>query len=352
MNVYTLVILIAGILLAGCDRPKELQHSENDSSKSSSSIDNPGSREPTTNAPRQPYAPGPKGEPPPEIKSLRTPIKIVYAVEFLDGGTNEIVLRDANGYLVQFFVYQDSFPNGKFPPNALVIGDPDDSNSARLPLNEHESQLLVSSLDDARKLVQNDKPIESLPEGQGPAEAQVRDLLRNPNGHKSEEEWKLIFALDTLKRLNNIKTFPLADLNEIKLRTARLQAVDLDATCKEFRDQAGQSRSETWKRLEPVFNTAMRSHHDKQDIAITLTKLLGEPDEAALKTVVRVFHIDNGEPIDNDVFTYLIGREIVSESIWIEYLVVDFRHPDALFSHIYTEGSPLPQTDKQDPKNK
>lgn len=84
---------------------------------------------------------------PTELKSFRQPIGIVSQVDFSDGGTIEVVLRDADDVILFLRLNQDWIPNG-FPPRALLIGMawPGKSEKLRLPVSTSEVELVVASL--------------------------------------------------------------------------------------------------------------------------------------------------------------------------------------------------------------
>jgi hypothetical protein len=266
--------------------------------------------------------PGAKGEPPGELRVFEPPCTLIEAGGFADGGTTWVALRDQAGTYLLFCVHQNLFEN-RFPPNALFVGayHPEET-SARLPFTTEEANLVITSLESALAL---HLPPEEMgqPDRVGdPTMEQIVDRLRPAEEKRSQEDWNLAFAKSALRRLKAVQKFPLADRGEVKARTARLAAINLEDAARAFRERAGELRRSEWETLEPVLKGRVQDMGAGANLAEFFTQTLGPPDAAALKEVESMVQspFGNPSPINGDVFAYPLGIDGLQYT-----LIVDFR---------------------------
>lgn len=275
------------------------------------------------NGERVDLPPGSHGEPPPELRKFVPPIELVNADGYSDFGTEWVVLRDSRGRRLVFCVYQDAYEDD-FLGNALYIGatHPRDS-SARLPLSDDEARLAVESLKSALAPLQAAKSPAKVDELEAAA---VRPADQDETQPLSKRDLVLGFAESVLRRLQNRDSVPLADVEELSARAARLQAVDLDDAAAEFRDREGEDRQSQWERLKPVLIARSRGVQP-EDLRAFFVEHLGRPDTGLLKRFESMIVSPdvNMTPIQDDALAFDLGGDDGEYA-----LIVDFRDPQSL----------------------
>jgi len=143
-----------------------------------------------------------------EVTELRTPIAIISAGEFWDGGTVWVKLRDAKGVVVQFSVAQSSF-DSEIPPDTLFLNASHPmERDARLPLTAKEAKLIVDRLQSA---VEKSATKEALRIASGdPIAFQTSEHFELPEDQqRTDQEWNVIFAANALQRLKKATSLPI-----------------------------------------------------------------------------------------------------------------------------------------------
>ncbi len=227
--------------------------------------------------------PSAKGQPPKEIRALVPPVKLMAAGEHWDGGTVWILLQDKREAKVLFCVTQNAFES-EIKGNSLFIGaDSANRTSARRPLSDQESALMLRSLKLAIEPRLNEKLRDFTNKGYDPLEYKTHEQFSVPEAERfSQDDWQVIFAVHALQRLETVEKQELADLDELAKRVAELEAVDLESAAAEFRSKSSTTRQAVWKRLKPVLAAELRARNPS-DPHQFLTKLLGKGDAEAAK---------------------------------------------------------------------
>ena len=142
-----------------------------------------------------------------EVTELTTPLEILDAKEFWDGGTTYVSLRDAEGRTLLFCVSQWA-SEATIPANTLFINAAHpDAPTARLPISEREAQLVVGSLRAAVLSALPRDELDSLANMGDPAENKMSEQYTIPPEKRwSAKKWKAVYAFDALRRLEARKS--------------------------------------------------------------------------------------------------------------------------------------------------
>lgn len=265
---------------------------------------------------------GPKGEPPRELLDFDEPVELIDAGGYLDGGTQWAHLRDSSGYDLLLNVTPDDEEITNAPTNSLMLGATHSGEtSARLPLSQAEARRAVGILKRAT--------------------AALREAISNNSVEPIETAIRVAeYAESILSRLGSVKSFSLADPVELATRAARLRAIDLHAMCTRFRSLAGRDREEVLEQMMPALAGDFRCRRfaSKDEVALAVRSLLGEPEPAALAAfgsmVTDTLWADR-TPIHDDVFAYLLTP---IDASFCRCLLVDFRHGEPVLSVVAGTG--------------
>jgi hypothetical protein len=147
-----------------------------------------------------------------EWTAFPAPVTIVDAMEYLDGGTTYVRLRDGKGKSMWLCVSQHGF-DGVVPPNTLFLdGVHPDQQTARLPLTDREASLVVDSLERGVEASLSAAERESLAKMGDPAEARLREQYSpRVKQQQSPQKWAAIYAFDALRRLRGRESHAVLD---------------------------------------------------------------------------------------------------------------------------------------------
>ena len=189
MNLHRLVFIVFGILLlAGISSCAEQKSTDRSTSGEPSAATDKTSR--------------PK---------LTSPITLVDAGEFADGGTTFVHLKDADQRELLLCISESAFAE-VIPANTLFLDAiHPQMPAARLPLNEEEAVSIVSTLETTLETEFPPSVRGDFEEWGDPLEHRWHEQHTKPQSEqRSVDEWKKIFAWDVLRRLKakpNFATF-------------------------------------------------------------------------------------------------------------------------------------------------
>ncbi len=139
---------------------------------------------------------------------LATPIKIVDAAEYSDGGTIYVRLLDADERGILLCVSQHAFES-PIPHNTLFLdANHPNSEEARLPTSNEEAEAVRNALSSAVKAAHSPEQLAKLQKWGDPLEHYWHEKYSTPEAeHRPNEAWKAIFAFDALRRLEKQPKF-------------------------------------------------------------------------------------------------------------------------------------------------
>ena len=268
---------------------------------------------------------GSLGEPPSDVGSLVSPIKLVDAGGFLDGGTTWVALSDANNSRAVFCVTQDCFPSD-IPFNSMYVGAKHaDNESGRLPLSKTEALMLISALAAA---LENEK-FDVLKTDIGESILQEKFTV-SPENRTSYRTWSRRYAHNALARLSAKKHFELVDRQKLDARIARMTSIDIHALSGMFRKTPENARAKIWSQLKHCFPYYIRGKNVMNQRS-AIGKLLGESDPSTVAQCKLTFtHLDTEQY--KNMLAYLVKQEPKET----QYLVVSFRGDEAIDFRVFT----------------
>jgi hypothetical protein len=137
-----------------------------------------------------------------------TPVQLVNAAAFTDGGTIGVQLKDANGKVMAFCVSEGAFAE-TIPAGTLFLeGVHPSAPSARLPVSEEEARAVIAALEDALRHSLPDRSKQLL-DKQEVSLAQLYEDAYQPGKllPHDKEDWLLTVAFDSWIRIANRTRF-------------------------------------------------------------------------------------------------------------------------------------------------
>jgi hypothetical protein len=186
---------------------------------------------------------------PTEIKEFDAPCEIVSAMEYWDGGTTYVVLRDARKRHIVLCVSQHA-SESTVPGDTLFLNAPhSDEPTARLPFSESEARLVVESLKAALDASLTKEEVEALNELGDPAEERMREIASVPENERwSTTEWSQAYAFDALRRLQSRSSYDVASADGA-IRPSWHPGWAADAAKKRAEDDRNRDVAELFKSL-------------------------------------------------------------------------------------------------------